>query len=298
MILDLDLIEFEEYLKRKQLKQNSIYQYIKVLQKFLVGKPNKDDINSYNDFIIKECINKRKSHVYSVLVAYIKFRISDLSKRTQFLDKLIKPKTRLDIKRERIYLNEEQIFSVINALEKLKHKVISIIMHLTGLRIGDIMKLEDGKIFFEEENNKSIMRLGVTGKRGKRNVPYIYDEIAQKIVLNYLEKNPSKTGYYFLELGTFGSRIGDLNNLEKLYNMNYHWYWRDLKQALEYNNLDKNLWAPHDYRRCFARRAYIKFDKDIQVLRSLLNHSNVNTTLRYLEQSGLTNMDYYKEMQA
>ncbi len=50
-------------------------------------------------------------------------------------------------------------------------------MHLTGVRIGDILKLQDGKIFFEVDNGKTAIRFGITGKRGKRNVPFIYDKL-------------------------------------------------------------------------------------------------------------------------
>jgi len=45
-------------------------------------------------------------------------------------------------------------------------------------------------------------------------------------------------------------------NIDKLYNMNYQWYWKDIKQALYANGHDMNCWAAHDLRRCFARRAY------------------------------------------
>ena len=40
MIIDLDLIEFEEHLVKKQLSSTSIYQYVKVLQRFLIRSPN------------------------------------------------------------------------------------------------------------------------------------------------------------------------------------------------------------------------------------------------------------------
>ena len=37
--------------------------------------------------------------------------------------------------------------------------------------------------------------------------------------------------------------------------------------------------------------------KDIQVLQNLLNHAEPTTTMRYLQQSGLKNIDYSREMQ-
>jgi len=297
MKLDLDLIEFEEYLVKEQLNTDSIYQYVKNLQRFIITNPDIYNIEDYNNYIIEECINKRKSMVYSVLKKYIQFKITDASTRNKLLEKLIRPKTKKNIKRERRYLNETEIFKVFDHITELKHKVISLILHLTGARIGGVMKLKDDKIVFEVQNNKPVMRLAIIDKGNKRNVPYIYDEVAQKIIMSYLEANPTNTGYYFLNLGNMKGREGTLNDINKLYKMNYQWCWRDIKQAIKAAGYRFEDFAPHDYRRCFARRAYLKFDKDIQVLKNLLNHSYVNTTLRYLENSGLNNMDYYKEMQ-
>jgi integrase len=103
--------------------------------------------------------------------------------------------------------------------------------------------------------------------------------------------------YYFIELGAMNKRHGNLNNAYRMYKMNYIWYWRDLKQALGVANVDTTLFATHDFRRCFARRAWEKY-KDIHILQSLLNHQRAGTTLRYLNQSGLKNIDYHKDMQS
>jgi integrase len=238
MKLNFDIIEFEEFLVKRQLQPDSIYQYTQVLQRFLITDPDIYNINDYNTFIIDECVKKRKSHVYSVIRMYIKFKIEDLATRNKLYENLVQPKPRHDIVREREYLSEDKIFMVINSLEKLKHKVIALIMHLTGVRVGGIMKLTDGKIFFEEDDDKQIMRIAVTDKGGKRNVPFIYDKTAQDIIMNYLLQNPAETGYYFLELGTFGNRTGSVDDMTKLYKMNYHWYWEDIKRIA---NGDKPL---------------------------------------------------------
>ena len=79
--------------------------------------------------------------------------------------------------------------------------------------------------------------------------------------------------------------------------MNYQWYWADLKQALHKNKISREEFATHDLRRCFARRAWERY-KDIYVLKGLLNHVDPKTTLRYLDQSGLKNIDYLREMQS
>ena len=73
-------------------------------------------------------------------------------------------------------------------------------------------------------------------------------------------------------------------------------YYKDLKQAMYKLGIDSKSFATHDYRRCYARRVWTKY-KDVHVLQELLNHQNPATTMRYLKQSGMQNIDYHKEMQ-
>jgi integrase len=60
--------------------------------------------------------------------------------------------------------------------------------------------------------------------------------------------------------------------------------------------VDMRMFATHDFRRCFARRVWEKW-KDVNILQSVLNHADPKTTLRYLQQSGLRNVDYFKIIQ-
>ena len=60
--------------------------------------------------------------------------------------------------------------------------------------------------------------------------------------------------------------------------------------------IDVTAFATHDFRRCYARRVWTRY-KDVHVLQELLNHVNPATTMRYLKQSGMQNIDYHKEMQ-
>jgi site-specific recombinase XerD len=109
--------------------------------------------------------------------------------------------------------------------------------------------------------------------------------------------NPGHNGFYFITTGQSKNRPGSVNNDYKMIRLNYYWYWRDLKQALLRNGIKREDFATHDLRRCFARRAWEKY-KDIHVLQGLLHHKNADTTLRYLAQSGLKNIDYLREMQS
>jgi site-specific recombinase XerD len=82
----------------------------------------------------------------------------------------------------------------------------------------------------------------------------------------------------------------------KMFRYNYDEYWKDLKMALQSCGYAPKDFATHDMRRCFARRVWERY-KDIHVLQSMLNHSDPKVTLKYLEQSGLKNVDYHYDMQ-
>lgn len=289
---------FELWLTEKRnLAESSLYTYIQSLNRFLAINPDLDKLESYNDFLIKYTQKKRCSHYYSVLKGFIEFKITDGNLRNTLIKGLIKPPEHHDIIRERKHLTETQILEVINNLETSKHRIIALIQNLTGVRAGDILRLADGKIVPEIYKEKPTLRLNILGKYKRRNVVFVHDELAQKIIMNFITTNNSIPGYYFLEFGKMKGREGDVNNEGRLIRMNYLWYWQDLKKAIKTVGLDKEDFATHDFRRCYARRVWEKY-KDLNVLQGLLNHADPKVTLRYLEQSGLKNIDYHYEMQS
>jgi integrase len=70
----------------------------------------------------------------------------------------------------------------------------------------------------------------------------------------------------------------------------------DLKLALVSCGHQEKDFGSHDFRRCFSRRAWEKY-KDVNVLQNLLMHRDPKTTLRYLKNSGMQNIDLHAEMQ-
>lgn len=292
-----DAILFKIWLEEKRgLSDSSIYVYYQTIRKFLAGNPTLDTLDSYNEFIISEAIKKRNNHYYSILKSFIEYRIDNINLRNKLMTGLIKPKERHDIIRERKHLSEDKLFEIINYLDKEKHRVIAIIQALTGRRAGDILRLKIGGIMPEILNNQNVLRMNILGKGKRRSVVYIFDEIAQEVIMNYITNNPGCGDFYFITKGTMRGREGSLDSDYRMVSMNYKWYWMDLKQALEIANVDKEMFATHDFRRCFARRVWEKF-KDIHKLQKALGHSDPRVTLRYLEQSGLQEADIHYEMQ-
>lgn len=291
-----DIAFFEIYLRdRLNFSDSSIYIYIQCMRKFLETNPDLSDIDSYNQFLITFSIKKRNTHYYSILKRFIQWKISDKKLQDKILSDLIRPPIRYDTKTERKHLTEDKILEIINALEKEKHRIVAIIQNLTGVRAGDVLRLKTGNILPEEYDGKPILRLNIVGKGKKKTTVFLHDEIAQGLVWNYIMKNSGAHNHFFIT--SHQKNDGEyLEDIYKLIRLNYWYYWKDMKQALNANGINFNDFATHDFRRCFARRVWEKY-KDIQVLQGLLHHKHADTTMRYLAQSGLKNIDYLREMQ-
>jgi integrase len=292
---------FEEYLRdKKGLMESSIHTYIGVINQLIVETNDLEDLEGYNSFLVKYSIKKRCAYYYNVIRSFIDWKITDEGKKEYLLQNLVKPSHRTDPKYERKYLTEEKILDVINNLKDTKHKIIALIQTLTGVRAGDVIRLKIGSIVPEEYEDKPVLRINVVGKGNKRNVVYIHDEVAQHIVMNYLAtvKEPINNFLFITMASGRGGkgRKGTISDDYKMYKMNYVWYYADLKQALQSNRVKREDFATHDFRRCFARRAWERWH-DVNILQGLLNHARPDTTLLYLQSSGLKNIDYLKEMQ-
>jgi len=292
-----DAILFKQWLiERKNLAESSVYVYFRSIERFLARNPNLEDLDDYNNFLVDVSVKKRCSHYYSAIKAFIEFRIGDAALKARLYKGLIKPKERKDIVRERKHLDENKILEVINYLDSEKHKVVALIQSLTGVRAGDILRLKVGGIVPEVYNKQDVLRLNILGKGKKRNVVYLFDEVAQEIVMDYITSNKNYGEFYFIETGKMNGRQGNLESEDAMLKMNYQWYWADLKQAIQTAGIDKDDFATHDFRRCFGRRVWEKW-KDIYKLQKALNHSDPKVTMRYLEQSGLDTADIHYEMQ-
>lgn len=295
----MDVPLFELWLQdKKNLSTATVHTYSSRLKQFLEKQPDLNDPTPYNDFIIEKSIKGSSGMVpFSALMRFLEFKVTDGNLRRQLTDKLIHPPTKDNSTKEHKYLSEKDLFSVVNNMSKSKWAVLALLQAITGARAGDLMRMKRGSIISEEYQGKPVMKLTIIGKRNKKNIVFIHDTIAQDVLMNFLTTYNSYTDYYFMNYFRRKGREKVLNDEFHMRKINYMDYLNDLKRALEKSGLNPKTFASHDFRRCFARRAWEKW-MDLTVLQKLLGHSNVNTTVRYLQQSGMGNVDYQFEMQS
>jgi site-specific recombinase XerC len=288
-----NIIQFETWLRDRGLNDSSIYQYVRAAQKFLLhNNPEIDNIEHYNEFILEFSIKKRSLYYYDALKLLIAYAFKDDSTRRRSMQKLLlKPSKVNDSKRTRKFLDDDTRTQVIKLMKDNKHRIIAKLQNEIGVRAGDIFRLKRGSISYEAYGDKAVMRIDFVGKGGKHFVKWIFNETLQNQIELFAQNTMLDTEYYFLERDK-GNRGSSLITLMRT---NYHHYWSDLKQALNLVGVEYKDWATHDFRRAFARTVWDK-TKDLVVLKDSLDHSDVNTTLIYLKNSGLQTKDLYYEL--
>lgn len=279
------IMDYDDYLKTKNLSPSSIYVYVSAVKKFLMQNPDLNKMDSYNDFIFEHAIKKRSNYVYDALKLFIKWYFEKDPKSISLQRGLLKPKP-VDPKKNIHYLDDETREGVIKVLLNYKHRVIARIQNATGVRAGDILRLKRGSISYEAYEDKVVvMRIDFEGKGHRHFVKWIFDTDIQTQIDLYIKSNILDNEYYFLE------RPKD-TDLRNAYHMNYRRYWKDLKQALKTYGVEYKEWATHDFRRSFARNVW-NATKDPVVLKNMMDHQQFDTTLRYLRGSGLQTKDVY-----
>jgi integrase len=280
---------FEIWLdERKNLAERSKQEYVRSVKQFLEGNPDIDEPDSYIKFLIKTSVKKRAYHNKYALKQYMEFALEDAKLRNdiwkQISDRRIKAKEPVKYKGKKS-LSEKELEAVIDNLDSTKHKIITYIMYETGLRIGDVLQIPDGGIDKDilkvptEDDVKEYpaIKLEMTTKGGKERVVYVMNDVLFDMILDYVAISKTGTGYIFVEPCT--EKQSD--NEAHLRNANYVRYWRELKDALVAANVDRDRFAPHSFRRMFAKRMWDKHH-NLDLVRQLMGHSDIQTTFRYL----------------
>jgi len=282
------VLDFEEWLQKRNLSDSSVYVYVAAVKKFLITKPDLESVDAYNEFIFEHSIKKRSNYFYDALKLFIRFYFDKDPKMAVLLRNLLKPKV-LDPKKHVHYLDDDTREQIIKLITNYKHRIMAKIQNATGVRAGDILRLKRGSISYEVYNDDTIvLRIDFEGKGGKHFIKWVFDPEIQLQIDLFVKANILDTEYYFLE-----RRDGKLEYMD--FRNNYKHYHADLKQALKVYGLEYTDWATHDFRRSFARNVWDK-TKDPVLLKEMLNHEQFDTTLRYLRGSGLQVKDVYYEL--
>ena len=281
---------FREWLDRKGLRESSVYMYSHAVKSFLAGQPDIDDIESFNDYLVKHAIERRSNYVYAAFRHFIDFAHESEAQRARLKRKLIKPKVQ-DPKRMTRFLSPDMRERIIMRIRHHKHKLMAMVQSATGVRASDVLRLRTRHVEFEEYNGKLTLRIVFEGKGGRMNPMWVFDRGLQDALQYYIGNLAPDEEFLFLDRSGRGSKTPF-----SLLKNNYLRYLRDLKQSLTVLGISYHDFATHDWRRAFARKVW-ELHKDPHLLKNALHHRSFRTTERYLRDSGMQNVELLEEME-
>ena len=295
----LPAVLYETHLQEQaKLAPRTIRLYVRVVTQFLKHSPDLLDSNSYIEFLIETAKKKKNQANFYALKSFVTFHISDIKVRNSIINSMKnlgvkqQPSTKYMDKKP---LSENELNNLLNAFETPKAYVISVLMIETGMRIGDVMKVLKGSIYIESEQDVPVMKVNYLGKGGKQTTKWIWNMGVADIIINYMTKYVSDTDYIFVDRKYWKqNRMDDDMSIAEAQDTNRNYYWQELKMALKLCNIDPDRFACHSFRRDYARKMY-NWCKDIDSLRKLMGHSNIETTARYLQQEGYDVKDITKD---
>lgn len=129
----------------------------------------------------------------------------------------------------------------------------------TGLRISDVLKLTMEN-FYTDAQGKYRLRT-VEQKTGK-------------------EKNIPVNPQFVLYMMEYAKR-NHINDNESLFAISERRIQIVLKKCCEFLNIPKQV-GTHSFRKFYAQSMYEKSGNDVNVVKTLLNHSSISITQRYL----------------
>lgn len=249
---------FEEYLKEKNLSQNTIISYVYTIKQFHKRYENltRKNLRDYKIYLIEnykpQTVNLRIRAIncYLESIQKDKWKLTTVKvQQKPFLENVISEADYLYFKNRLKNDGEMYWYFVIRFLAA------------TGARVSELVQIKSEHV--------KIGYLDLYSKGGKLRRIYIPSAL-KKEALSWLSENNKQSGFIFVN--KYGNRItsrgiaGQLKKFAKLY------------------GLDPSVIYPHSFRHRFAK-SFLERYSDISMLADLMGHESIETTRIYLRKT-------------
>lgn len=252
------LKSFENYLKRRNLSNNTVSSYIYTVEIFkeMFKEVNKDNLLAFKGFLIEKF--KAKT---------VNLRIQAINKYLEFLNKNDLRLSAIKIQQkpflENVISDADYEFLKRSLKKDENYEWYFVVRFLaaTGARVSELIQIKVEHI--------KLGHLDLYSKGGKTRRIYI-PKLLQKESLNWLKSINRDSGYLFLNnKGQIITTRGISIQLKKL--------------AIKYG-INPDVVYPHSFRHRFAKNFIEKYN-DISLLADLMGHDSIETTRIYLRRT-------------
>jgi len=252
--------EYLDLLKRRRYSDSTIKTYTHFFKEFINFFPNRepdaiseDDIKAYLNHLV---INKKVSYsTQNQVVNAIKFFYEKVKKQEKTEYWIDRPKKQMKLP---FVISENEILSILQATNNLKHKCMIALLYSAGLRVGELINLRKEDVVY---NKKVIF---VRQAKGKKDRLTILSYNTEMVLQKYLNKYKPK---YWLFEGQSGGKY----SRESVNRFIQKW----TIQA----GIEKKV-TSHTFRHSFATHL-LEQGTDIRYIQTLLGHSSPKTTAIY-----------------
>ena len=267
----LEYLEYERHYSRYTIDnyERDIEEFLKYLEKENINylKLEYSDIRLYLMHLKDEKREKSTSisRKLSALRSYYKYLCNNNKVKSNLFSLISSPKKEQKLPRYFEYNELEELFSVpdLNTALGQRDRLILEIMYATGIRVGELVKIELKDI------NKSERTILIHGKGSKERIVN-YGEYASDILGMYLNNG-------YKELNKFNSNYLILNNQGRTITERGIRYI--LTNLIKKTSLHKNI-SPHMLRHSFATHL-LNEGCDILSVKELLGHESISSTQIY-----------------
>jgi len=291
------LFPYEESESNCILSMTTRKSYAEIIKRYILEYNDVEDVNLWTKFLIQTGSKKRMYANKYACFYFIRFikpnaegerMITEIKQNTKSI-------TLLDDKKYSniVPLNDEEKSNIMNNLEEEKHRIIFLLEYITGWRTHDVLSIPDNGIQRLKDNKgDECLKLNTTDKGGKKQkVAWVYGEPVD-IVWDFINSKVYSTGNAFVSPPRCLKHCPLYKNIA----LNYNSFWLDIKNAMIKCDIARERFAPHRLRHGYGLRIWDKY-KDLNILKTQLGHSRIETSFRYLHNTGLDKQSISKELQ-
>ena len=256
-IEELDLVEFQNFLRERENAAATIEKYVRDVKTFtrFSGEEimTKELLLEYKDWLIKHYAVSSANSMMVGLNQFLSF-----IELGRWKLKRIKVQ-RLNYEGQEKELTKKEYQLLIFTAKKQGKEQLAMIMETmcaTGIRVSEL------KFFRVEDIKQGVVKIW---NKGKYRMVVLTDKLRKKLDL-YRKKQGIKKGYIFV---TRNGRIKDRSNI-----------WREMKNLAKAAKINPDKIFPHNLRHLFARTFYAK-TKNLIDLADILGHSSLEVTRIY-----------------
>jgi len=252
----------EQEMRLRNFSQKTIKAYLyynRELLRFASGKSSKEiikqDIKDYLDFLI----NRQKStSTINLAINALKFYYSGILGRSFFDFKLGIKRPKKE-KKLPIVLSKQEILSMIEVVDNIKHKLVIELLYGSGLRVSELVNLRINDIDF----NRKIVNVRA-GKGNKDRITIIPAKVLEKLSDYLLEYKPLE---FIFESYEPGQKLS-VRSAQKI-----------VEETAKKAGIRKNVSA-HSLRHSFATHL-LEQGTNLRYIQELLGHARLETIQIY-----------------